>query len=383
MIEKVIPATSNVLRDAVEHFICTKRAINDDGPKPAGYRDWVSSLNPRAFIDRYDSGFACSPATTLRNVLPFFENRYPDEIKHRPARVPVAQVMGSSWRWAEHLIPNPSRSADEWESYLTSDERFTNDVASVTLLPQLGLFFVSGEGKNRVGFLARRNVEFLPCQLTEINYPEASRLKVFEVFEGPFRTWLCVLDEEFVCTIPYPELTLPILDAYGVPRAKDWPFAAVMPATVLSCLRKQRSDPYLRGMRSDVANTPLELTHLAELERHASEATDTVWSPAVLHRDVEFDWRRLGFGAGGLIATAAIASLFSATQPLTPVIAGAILTWSIGPFFLQIRLRHQPMPSPVVAALAGEMLSESFRELPSRKPSKATIAVTAGGQTQA
>ena len=141
MLEKVVPKTSDRLQEAVKNFIRTKRAFNDYEPKAAGYLDWVSSLNPHAFIDQYESGYACSPALTLRNVLPFFESHPTGDVTRRPASVPVALVMGSSWRWAEHLIPNSTRSAEEWETYLTADRRVQHDTASVTFVRQLGLFF--------------------------------------------------------------------------------------------------------------------------------------------------------------------------------------------------------------------------------------------------
>ncbi len=127
MLETIVPETSGRLHEAVKHFIRTKRALNDEEPKPAGYDDWAASLNPRAFIDRCDPGFACSPASTLRQVLPFFESRYPDKITQRPASVPVALLMGSSWRWAEHLVPNPTRSAEGWEAYFTAEQRVQHD----------------------------------------------------------------------------------------------------------------------------------------------------------------------------------------------------------------------------------------------------------------
>lgn len=383
MLEKVVPKTSDRLQEAVKNFIRTKRAFNDYEPKAAGYLDWVSSLNPHAFIDQYESGYACSPALTLRNVLPFFESHPTGDVTRRPASVPVALVMGSSWRWAEHLIPNSTRSAEEWETYLTADKRVQHDTASVTFVRQLGLFFVSGEGKNRVAFLARRNVEFMPCVLAEVDYPEANRLQVFELFEGSFRTWLCVLDEEFVCTIPYPELTLPILEAYGVPRSKKWPFTEVVPSTVLSCLRKQRGDPSLLGMRSDTVSTPLEMTYLAELEHLVGEAIDREWHPAGMHARVEFDWRRWAIGLGGLATLASVAGVFSAPQSLAAVGAGALLTWLLCPLFIQIRPGCAQLPDSVVAALAAEKLSERFRVLPVRKPSGAATAVVAGHQAQA
>ena len=178
---------------------------------------------------------------TLAAVLPFFDFESRSDSAVRRGLVPVKRLMGSSWRWHEGSLPHGVHTIQEGIAIFTAPNCAEPglQVAEVTLIRPLGLFYVSGEGKNRVAFLARNNIEWMPCRLAERTYPAAERLQTFEVVEGSIRTWMCVLDSKFAVTLPYPEITIPLLEAYGVRQTAEWPRGWPMCATAITAVRLQ------------------------------------------------------------------------------------------------------------------------------------------------
>ncbi len=243
--EHVIPETPAALRRAVEDFVGARRALSDkDDPKPAWFWLWKDTLAADIFIDGSIPGdFACWPVDTLKAVLPFFETGPVLDGPARCARVPVKFVVGSSYKWPEGRLPRDIRTVEEAIALFTQESCAGKGglVAHVCHVKPLGIFYVSGEGKNRVAFLARHGVDLMPCSLSERDYPAAERLRLVAVREGPLCSWTCVLDSSLAVTIPYPEFTLPILEAYGVTRSR-WNDIWPTQATVMNSFRLQRGD---------------------------------------------------------------------------------------------------------------------------------------------
>lgn len=235
-------------------------------------------MDPDVFVDGSIPGdYACPPSITMATVLPFFDFGDVEKTASRPALVPVKHLVGSSWRWHEGSLPNGFTSVEAAIELFTSERcaKAGGLGAEVAVVAPLGMFYVAGEGKNRVAFLARHGVEFMPCRLYERSYPAAERLRIVTVREGPMRCWLCVLDDEFVVTIPYPEFTLPILKAYGV-REAGWLDRYPMQATVMNSFRMQRGESD-RTLRSG-PTMPLSLSHLKRREAEAQPAPEPMTS---------------------------------------------------------------------------------------------------------
>jgi len=228
--------------------------------------------------------------------------------------------------------------------------------AQVAMVAPIGIFYVAGEGKNRVAFLARHGVEFMPCTLYERSYPAADRLRIVTVREGPMRCWLCVLDDEFVVTIPYPEFTLPILRAYGVQEA-GWMASYPLQATVMNSFRLQpgESDHTLRSL----ATKPLSFTYLKRREAEAQSAPELMTS-LLSHGGLKLD---LSYLRHFIIAVAAV------------LLTGALLHWlQIGEEFqtafialgigclmggasmlmLPVARRSVPLPAGALAQVAAD-----------------------------
>lgn len=349
--DDVVPDTPNRLREAIEHLVLVKRALNDRRPKPPGYLDWACSLDPDRFIDQQTPDFACWPTSTLTAVLPFFAQQVENSATPRPARVPVASLIGSSHKWTENSIPASTRSEEGWEEYFCSDKRFWDHPADVTHIRQLGLFYVGLEGKNRVAFLARRGVKSMPCLLKDSDYPSADRLQVIEVWEGPLRTWLCILDGDLTCTISYPELSLPILDAYGVRRDREWPFPDVLVATVMNAIRGQKSDQQILGTRSSPVKQPVSLQDLARAESELRTSVKPSWQSPIVSDLIDFDWLRWAAVSGGLFL-AALALRFVGTIESTFAV-GALFGWlALG--ILRVRPKVESSSDALIATKAAE-----------------------------
>lgn len=301
--EQVTSSISEELRHAIECFIRTKRSLNDRDPKPEGFEAWKDSLPREHFIDQRGGDYACWPTTTLAAILPFFDNERAPDSRPRPARVPVRRLLGSSYKWSENIRARSGKSIEENIQFFTDDERATTswEHANVRLIRQLGMFYVAGEGKNRVAFLARHGQEWMPCKLDEQDYIAADKLQLLEVREGPQRTWLCVNDDRHAELIAYPELTIPLLKAYGV-RMGQWSAAWPMKSTVMNSFRLQEIDySHLDGSRS-VPSGRIDLHHLVQRETDARSPPRQPSFSALLRPQLGMPRRWVfGIGAGLLL----------------------------------------------------------------------------------
>jgi hypothetical protein len=258
--------------------------LSDHDPRPAWFGLWKDTFAPSTFVDGSIPGdYACPPVETLRAVLPFFDFGTRIERPPRRARVPVNSVVGSSWRWHEGSLPYGARgSVESAIAYFTDDAcaEGSGKGAQVCLVKPLGIFYVNVEGKNRVAFLARQGIQMMPCELTERTYPSADRISLIAVREGLLVCWVCVLDSALAVLVPYPEFTVPILEAYGVRRVKwhkDWP----MQATVMNSFRSQRGVSEV--MRNGTSN-PLSFAHLKAREDIVRKTPSWVRLPLYRHR---------------------------------------------------------------------------------------------------
>lgn len=332
--------------------------MSDRESRPSWFRAWKSTVDPEVFVDGSIGGdYACPPSVTMATVLPFFDFGDIETTPARPAMVPVKHLVGSSWRWHEGSLPNDRISVQATIDLFTSERcaEAGGLGAQVAMVAPLGIFYVAGEGKNRVAFLARHGVEFMPCTLYERSYPAADRLRITVVHEGPMRCWLCVLDDEFVVTIPYPEFTLPILRAYGV-KDTSWLDSYPMQATVMNSFRLQPAESD-RALRS-APTKPLCFSHLKQREAKSQPAADRMTS-LLAHPGLAVDrkYLRRGIAAAGsvLLAGALMNWLQLGDELSTAVMALGIgcLAGTAGMLMLPVARRPEPLPSAVLAQVAA------------------------------
>ncbi|CCN92034.1 conserved hypothetical protein [Vibrio nigripulchritudo SFn27] len=134
-------------------------------------------------------------------------------------RVPTRQVLGSSWR----VWPDPDISEEDKASvveYIESSSGINDTL--YTFIPELGLYLAS-EGKNRVNFCRYHGIDEIPARVMIKRYPDAHRIKLYEVrVNKRYETW-AILDERYAKKLNHTIHALPFLKAYGVETLTDWP----------------------------------------------------------------------------------------------------------------------------------------------------------------
>ena len=134
-------------------------------------------------------------------------------------KVPLALTVGHSWRWHPDNVAHGDRASLR-ERFLSCTDGI--ECAEVCWIVPLGLY-LAHEGKNRIEFLRSEGATHYPALTTPYDYPAAERLSLIQV-PGPHNDeWWAVLDQDSIEPLRYPEWSLPILTAYGVTSAKEWP----------------------------------------------------------------------------------------------------------------------------------------------------------------
>jgi hypothetical protein len=165
------------------------------------------------------------PYEFFQAIFPFTSECSFVECDRYSAIVPASQTVGCSWKWRRRDL-----SAEKQTNYV---EFFTNadracqsknslNCADYHYIRPLGLFLPT-EGKNRVDFLREINVEGIPARITEMNYPDPSRIKIynFHLYER-CEHW-AVLDDRYVARLDYPAWSTPVMIEYGVVVSNKWP----------------------------------------------------------------------------------------------------------------------------------------------------------------
>jgi hypothetical protein len=184
-----------------------------------------SAIHRQVFQDGNGYG-SIGPHCFAAHVLPFY--RYARSMHSAEcgrarykALVPTASVVGDSWRWwprhlddAEQLrVVDKVFSAFE----VSTPEHPEIDCAQYCFVRPLGIF-LAHEGKNRVALFRSRGLTHIPAVVSEDDYPEANRVRVFELSGA----CLAVLDGRHVEHVRAIHLVRELMEAYGVVIEKIW-----------------------------------------------------------------------------------------------------------------------------------------------------------------
>lgn len=243
---------------------------------------------------------AGGPFDLLIKVIPFLEDEPDPEVA---VRMPLKRVVGESWAW---VTPEPRPGREDLATYLLLPDRAAEngqDIAKAWWLPQLGLG-VMHEGKNRVAYL--RDIcgaEAMPARVSRMSMPAADRLRLVTADIGGIAFHVVTLDQRWLALVAYPDLTVPLLGAYGV-HAQPWP---------------QRMPPLEELLGAPGWDCSRGRTHHAFdlqewTERHRELETVVTGSPTDLD-GVAMYWpgiRRLSWTA---LASAVLAGAVAALQP--------------------------------------------------------------------
>lgn len=162
-----------------------------------------------------------NPTGFLRAALPFLETAGTDA--DVPMFVPIAQLVGESWRWSAESVPAADRAA-RVAFFLHPDraDESKPHPAEYFSWPDIGLY-AAFEGKNRVALLRSAGVVEVPASVSMHPYPSPARIRLYNIAAGDAQDTVAVLDGRWVARPPLLRLGLPVLSAYGVPPPKPWP----------------------------------------------------------------------------------------------------------------------------------------------------------------
>lgn len=127
-------------------------------------------------------------------------------------RIPPWSVLG----WQRKYLSNLNHTKNDAAEYLKSRIELSQPVATATCIGGIPLF-VSGEGKNRGTYHRRHNFDQL-VNLRVASYPNASDLRLQRVALHPHLLVLHYYQNGIRSSnlLPFPQLSMPILEAYGV-----------------------------------------------------------------------------------------------------------------------------------------------------------------------
>lgn len=204
------------------------------------FPDWrgYGSFDPHSFAGR---------------VLPFYKYATRPSGKRYRAMVPTPIVIGDSWRWLPRSLNEEHQKRVIDKAFATFEKSTPacakTDCAVYFYVKQLGLV-LAHEGKNRVALFRERELPSIPAIISEWDYPEAERIRIYEL------PGICVavLDGRFVERVAVFHLVRELMQAYGIVIENNWPPQFPELAQVLANLddsrRDNRSEAYAADMEA-------------------------------------------------------------------------------------------------------------------------------------
>ena len=191
--------------------------------------------------ERFYERRAIFPKKFLRDALPFSDAFYSyDDMV--PETIDPTLVISGQYRDR----PDQGRDYDheimEWSDGIVSDnDKYCSEAPRYARIGTMPLY-VALEGKNRVT-LFKRHQRPMRAFITPVAFPAPSDLTIVRF--SPFGAYGLAYQDEPARIIPYPEVALPLLTAYGVTsQEKSWSLrAAGYARTAQKEIRKSRMAP--------------------------------------------------------------------------------------------------------------------------------------------
>lgn len=175
-------------------------------------------------------------------ILPFFQkvvgSRRGGEYK---AFVFPNIVVGESWNWTPAFKTEEQKESIVHASFEGIVAERNQSTAKYSYIRELNIVLAC-EGKNRVALFREQGLP-IPALVEDIDYPAASRIRLFNLPEGCF----AVLDDRYVQRMKCLEVTCAVLEPYGTSVENDWPetyptLSRVLPVFSQFCVHRGRDD---------------------------------------------------------------------------------------------------------------------------------------------
>lgn len=252
--------------------------------------DWMGRQGTCAFFGH----------TFLHLLVPFLNWERSDR-PYFKAYVDPRYVLGASIKgYPEDIVDNEiSKRIDSYANRFGSI-----DEVKYSWYKSLGIL-CAHEGKHRVAFMRAHNAPRIAAWVTEEDYPEPNRLALI----APRRVeekWLIVLDNRYLQVLYRPQVSLALLQAYGVrivswDRQSEWPNEEVV-----------RQEINRRGL-DGVPESFRERDRTVDLdELHARMRTAGIPAPMGFFEAARWDWnwRQYLMIAGSCLAIGSVMTLF-------------------------------------------------------------------------
>lgn len=184
---------------------------------------------------------AIFPSTFICAALPFSDAFYCyDDMV--PEIIDPTLVISGQYRDRPEQGKEHDCKIMDWSDGIVSDnDKYSSQAPRYARIGTMPLY-VALEGKNRVT-LFKRHQRSMRAFITPIAFPEPSTLTIMRF--SPYGVYGLAYRNDAVKIIPYPEITLPLLRAYGVTsQEKSWSLRAAKYArTIKKELRRSRMIP--------------------------------------------------------------------------------------------------------------------------------------------
>lgn len=176
--------------------------------------------------DPYECSYerrAITPSKFLHDTLPFSDAHYNYDTMSRETIDPTLVISGQYRNYPDRGEYNDQTIMD-WSNRIVSDNfKYSSQAPRYARVGTMPLY-VALEGKNRVTLFKRHQYQ-MQAFVTPVAYPDPSDLTIVRI--SPFGIYGLAHRDSNIRVLPYPEITLPLLRAYGVTRQeKIWSLRA-------------------------------------------------------------------------------------------------------------------------------------------------------------
>lgn len=330
--------------NAAKHFVKSKYALDAFNETRYG------APLVEVFYSGFDTHGGFHPFAAAYHFLPFYRYQRSQTPLGQPymALVPTSMIVGQSWKWSPENLNDETQNRVIQRTHKAVADNNQQDLAQYCYIKPLGIV-LAHEGKNRVALFSEKDLPYIPAQVWEEDYPDATRIRIFELED----VCLAVLDNRYVDKVNSLEFIRKLVTAYGVTIEKEWPSEYPALSYVIQSFKgyqfmqysHSQNLPDLSELAKDEAADNTEVwTALADIENvrlldsHFFAAALFMLCTSLILMKFAFGWNAM---QNFLIFIASITGIFL-MHPILPVFKCKVKELKDNPRWSKIReIKHQ------------------------------------------